>query len=145
MELSDVIAHAARFDDMFYLATVSAGGQPHAVPLAGGWHEGRLYTSLSPTGRTGRNLAHEPRCCAHYQVGEGSGWDSLLIWGEAAILDSVEDKRRLWHGVLPYDPGDWDEGGPENSPGTVFVEIDPSRVLLLHRFGLDGRDEWRKT
>lgn len=143
MDLADVVAQAARFDHQFYLATVSKAGMPHVVPLSGGWQDGRLYTSISPTGRTGRNLAHEPRCCAHYAVGEASGWDSLLVWGGAAILDSVEDKRRLWSGVLPYDPSDWDSGGPDDSPDTVFVEIEPRRALLLYRYGLDGRDEWR--
>jgi nitroimidazol reductase NimA-like FMN-containing flavoprotein (pyridoxamine 5'-phosphate oxidase superfamily) len=143
MDITDVVGHAARIGDVFYLATVSSAGMPHVVPLAGGWNDGCLYTSISPSGRTGRNLAHEARCHVHYQVGDGSNWDSLLVWGEATILDSVEDKRRLWSGVLPYDPSDWASGGPEDSPDTVFVEIEPARALLLHRYGLDGREEWR--
>ena len=144
MDLTDVIDHAARFEHLFYLATVSANGQPHVVPLAGGWKDDRLYVSVAASGRVGRNLVAEPRCCAHYAVGEATGWDSLMIWGEATILDSVEDKRRLWTGVLPYDMGDWEEGGPDDSPDTVFAEIEPTRALLLYRYGLDGRDEWRK-
>jgi nitroimidazol reductase NimA-like FMN-containing flavoprotein (pyridoxamine 5'-phosphate oxidase superfamily) len=144
MDLSDVITHAARFDHLFYLATVSAAGQPHVVPLAGGWNGDRLYVSVDPSGRVGRNLAAEPRCCVHYQVGEGSGWDSLMVWGEATILDSAQDKRRLWRGVLPYDLDDWGSNGPDDSPDTVFAEIQPTRALLLRRYGLDGRDEWRR-
>lgn len=143
MDLTDVIAHASRFDHLLYLSTVSSAGQPHVVPLAGGWHDQRLYLSVSSSGRLARNLASEPRCCAHYQVGQASGWDSLLVWGTAAVLDSVEDKRRLWRGVLPFDLDEWDEGGPEGSPDTVFIEIEPSRALLLRRYGLDGREEWR--
>lgn len=142
MDLSDVVAHARRFEDEFYLATVSPAGEPHVVPLEGGWMDGRLYISIAASGRTGRNLAGEPRCCAHYTVGEATNWDSLLVWGEGTILDSVEDKRRLWRDVLPFDLDEWNEGGPEGSPDTIFVEIDPRRALLLYRYGLDGRDEW---
>lgn len=143
MDLDDVIAHGARFDDTFYLATVSAAAQPHVVPLTGGWQDGRLYASVAADGRVARNLADQPRCCAHYQVGEESGWDSLMLWGLGAVLTAVEDKRRLWHDVVPYDLGDWDPGGPEDSPDTAFIEIVPWRALLLRRYGLDGRDEWR--
>lgn len=143
MELSEVVEHADRFENLLYLATASPNGYPHVVPLSGGWLEGSLYVSVSPSGRLARNLAYDPRCCAHYQVGEAYGWDSLMVWGEGTILDSVIDKRRLWRGVLSYDLDDWDTGGPEDSPDTVFVEIEPTRALLLHRYGLDGRDEWR--
>lgn len=143
VELEDIIAHAARFDDTFYLATVSGQGQPHVVPLTGGWQDGRLYTTVAVDGRAARNLAAEPRCCAHYQVSEESGWDSLMLWGEASVLTAVGDKRRLWRGVIPYDLDDWDPGGPDDSPDTGFIEMVPSRALLLRRYGLDGRDEWR--
>jgi nitroimidazol reductase NimA-like FMN-containing flavoprotein (pyridoxamine 5'-phosphate oxidase superfamily) len=143
VELDDVIAQAARFDDTFYLATVSPEAQPHVVPLTGGWRDGRLYASVAVDGRATRNLEAQPRCCAHYQVSQESGWDSLMLWGRGVVLTDLEDKRRLWHDVIPYDLDDWDPGGPENSPDTAFIEIVPRRALFLRRYGLDGREEWR--
>jgi nitroimidazol reductase NimA-like FMN-containing flavoprotein (pyridoxamine 5'-phosphate oxidase superfamily) len=142
VELSDVIAHAGRFEDTFYLATVSSRSQPHVVPLTGGWQDGALYATVAVDGRAARNLVAQPRCCAHYQVSEESGWDSLMLWGRGSVLTAVEDKRRLWP-VIPYDMDEWDPGGPDGSPDTAFLEIVPRRALLLRRYGLDGREEWR--
>jgi hypothetical protein len=46
-------------------------------------------------------------------------------------------------GVFSYDLDYFEPGGPDVSPATGFLRIEPQRVLLLRRYGFDGREEWR--
>ncbi|MFQ5517748.1 MAG: pyridoxamine 5'-phosphate oxidase family protein [Acidimicrobiia bacterium] len=142
MKLAEVITEAVRLGPILYLAT-AAGGVPHVVPLAGGWADRKLYVSVGSNGRTARNLGDNTRVCVHFEVKESTGWDSLIIWGDVRLLRAVEDKVRLWTGVLPYDLDDFDPGGPHDSPNTCFVEISPARALLLLRYGMEGRRRWQ--
>jgi hypothetical protein len=67
-----------------------------------------------------------------------------MIWGKAAVLTSLEDKRRLWDGVFSYDLNLFSPGGPDDSPKACFLEIVPERAVLLRNFGMGGREEWRR-
>ena len=93
--------------------------------------------------RKTRNVSAHPSVSLHYQVGEDTGWDSLVIWGRATVLGSLEDKRRLWDGVFSYDLNLFSPGGPDESPTTCFIEITPEKAVLLRNFGMSGREEWR--
>lgn len=141
MELSGVIAAARRLGPIAHLATVSPAGGPHVVPVHCEWLDDRLYCTAGQGDTKVRNLAAQPRVCIHYQVAAATGWDSLIIWGTGAVLDAVADKRLLWN-RFGYDLDEFSPGGPEGSPDTVFIEIEPRRALLLLRYGLDGREEW---
>lgn len=46
----------------YYVATVSADGTPHAMPVWGVWVGGRLYFSTGAGSRKARNLAERPAC-----------------------------------------------------------------------------------
>ena len=142
MELTDLIAEHQRFGAIVHMATVSSGGGPHVAPVHADWSDGRLYVMAGTDARKVRNIASNPNVSLHYQVGEKTGWDSLLIWGTAAVLDSLEDKRKLWTGVFSYDLNLFSPGGPDESPTTCFIEITPERAVLLRNFGMAGRDEW---
>lgn len=142
MELGELITQHERFGAIVHLATVTAGGDPHVAPVHADWQDGRLYVMVGTEAMKARNIAAHPSVCLHYQVSKRTGWDSLMIWGRAKVLDSLEDKRRLWDGVFSYDLNLFSPGGPEASPATCFIEIVPSRAVLLRNFGMDGRDEW---
>lgn len=45
-----------------WLATVSADGSPHLMPVGAVWVDGALHFSTGPTTRKGRNLAQDPEC-----------------------------------------------------------------------------------
>lgn len=142
MELADLTTQHQRLGAIVHLATVTPDGDPHVAPVHADWHEDRLYVMVGTGARKTRNIAANPSVSLHYQVGENTGWDSLMIWGRAAVLESLEDKRRLWN-VFSYDLNLFSPGGPDDSPKTGFVEIVPERAVLLRRFGMDGREEWR--
>jgi nitroimidazol reductase NimA-like FMN-containing flavoprotein (pyridoxamine 5'-phosphate oxidase superfamily) len=142
MKISDLIAEHQRLSAIVHLATMTPEGDPHVAPVHADWHDGRLYVMVGTDARKTRNIAAHPSVSLHYQVGEGTGWDSLMIWGQAAVLDSLEDKRRLWN-IFSYDLNLFSPGGPDGSPKTCFLEIVPERAVLLRNFGMDGREEWR--
>ncbi len=143
MDLDDVIREASRLGPIAHLATVTAAGEPHVVPVHVDWLDGRLYCSAGTGDAKVRNLGVQPAACLHFQVAAATGWDSLMIWARGRILTSLEDKRRLWHGVFSYDLNEFDPGGPDNAPESCFLELEPTRAVLLRRYGLDGREAWR--
>ena len=145
MDLSDLKEEHKRFGAIVHLATVTPEGEPHVAPVHADWHEDRLYVMVGTDARKTRNIETNPAVSLHYQVAEHSGWDSLMIWGRAAVLTSLEDKRRLWDGVFSYDLNLFSPGGPDNSPKTCFVEIVPERAVLLRNFGMGGREEWKAS
>jgi nitroimidazol reductase NimA-like FMN-containing flavoprotein (pyridoxamine 5'-phosphate oxidase superfamily) len=126
-----------------YLATVTPAGRPHVVPVHCDWYGNHLYALVGRGDSKVANLRANPAVCLHWQVTEATGWDSLIAWGRAAVLSDLEDKRRLWEGVLSYDLDVFAPGGPEGSPDSCFLEIDIDRAVVLRRFGFDGRDEYR--
>jgi len=143
MELTSLIAEHLRLKAIVHLATVTPDGDPHVAPVHADWSDGLLYVMAGTDARKIRNIAVNPSVSLHYQVGESTGWDSLMIWGRATVLDSLEDKRRLWTGVFDYDLNLFSPGGPDGSPKTCFIEIAPERAVLLRNFGMDGREEWK--
>jgi len=87
-----------------------------------------------------RNIAYQPNVAMHWQVTEAG--DGVEVWGTATIHDDLETKRRLWNGVFDYDLNQFAPGGPEESPGTVFVAVRPVRALYLVTYGMNGRETW---
>ena len=143
MDHAAFVAETHRLGPYIYLATSSAAGAPHVVPIHADWHDGHIYAMVGLHDVKVRNLRANPAVCLHWQVSESTGWDSLLAWGTAAVLATTQDKRRLWSGVLSYDLDAFSTGGPDGSPDTGFLEVTVERAVLLRRFGYDGRDEWR--
>lgn len=145
MTIEELVAEMERLGPYAHLATVTPGGNPHVVPIHVDWCDDALYAMVGRRDTKIRNLAANPAVCLHYQVSEAANWDSLMIWGEARILDSLEDKRRLWEGVLSYDLNAFSPGGPDNSPNSVFLKVTPSRGLVLRQFGMQGREVWESS
>jgi PPOX class probable F420-dependent enzyme len=46
----------------YWVATVRPDGSPHAMPVWGVWHDGRLWFSSGRRSRKARNLDADPRC-----------------------------------------------------------------------------------
>ena len=143
VEFSEVLEHAARLGPIMYVATVTPAGGPHVVPVHVDWHEGLAWCTTGVSDVKAHNISAHPAVCMHSSVSEETGWDHLMIWGEASLVTDVPTKRRLWSDVFSYDLGDFEPGGPDGSPETGFLRIAPRRALVLRRYGFDGRDEWR--
>lgn len=126
-----------------HLATTAPDGAPHVVPVHPSWEDATLWVMVGLESVKVRNIGHDPRVMLHWQVGEDTGFDSLMVWGRAAVHDDLDTKRRLWTGVFDYDLDMFSPGGPEGSPETGFVAIEPERAVVLRAFGSAGREEWR--
>jgi hypothetical protein len=64
---------------VYWIATVSPDGRPHATPVDGLWRDGSLYFSGHPQTRRQRNLAANPAVCVHLE----SGTDVVTMNGSA--------------------------------------------------------------
>ena len=92
-----------------------------------------------------KNLAANPNVSCHWQVGESTGFDSLMLWGTGEVVDDIDTERRLWEGGFDYDLNDFAPDGPDNSPDTAFMKLTPSKAVLLRQFGAGGREDWRAS
>jgi hypothetical protein len=54
----------------------------------------------------------------------------------------LDTKRRLWNGVFDYDLNLFAPGGPEASPETAFVAVQPSRAMYMKAYGMGGTTRW---
>jgi PPOX class probable F420-dependent enzyme len=143
MDLATVKDHGKALSAWAHIATVGADGNPDVVPVVPAWEGDVLWAFTGANSVKVRNIRANPNVALHWQVGESG--DGLEVWGVATVHDDVETKRRLWDGVFDYNLADFAPGGPENSPDTVFVAIQPQRALFLKNYGMAGIDRWSAT
>lgn len=141
MDLNDVKREAARLGPMAYVASVRPDGRPHAVPVAVSWADDKVYGFVATQSVKVGNLRANPAVQLHWVVSDATNWDSLIIDGTAAIVDTTEGRRALWD-RMGYDLSMFEPGGPE-ADSHVFIEVTPGRALLLRKYGTEGRDTWR--
>jgi general stress protein 26 len=141
VDLEDVKQHAARLSMWTYFATTKADGHPHVVPVHPCWSGDKAYVFAGPNSQKARNLARDDRFSMHYTVGFDTDFDGLFIDGRAAIVTDVDRKRELW-GVMDYPLEQFGgHNGPED-PDTGFLELTPTRAVLLVAMGRGGRQVW---
>lgn len=142
MDLDQVRAEHERLGAWAHLATVCADGSPHAVPVHPCWEGDTLWIMSGLSSVHTRNLARRGDTMLHWQVGESSNFDSLMIWGAAEIHDDLDTRRRLWEGVFDYDLSMFAPEGPDDAADVGFVAVTPTRAVVLRFFGSQGREEW---
>ncbi len=144
MDLQELKDHGTRIGMWAHLATVGADGAPDVVPVHPCWEDETLWVMIGTDSVKARNVAANDAVALHWQVGDSSGFDSLLVWGTATVHDDLETKQRLWTGVFDYDLSGFAPGGPDASPGTAFLAVHPTRATLLRNMGTGGRETWTK-
>ncbi|HXC80051.1 MAG TPA: pyridoxamine 5'-phosphate oxidase family protein [Candidatus Acidoferrum sp.] len=94
----------------YWLSSVWPDGRPHAMPVWGMWHEGRLWFSSSRLSRKSRNLSADPRCvittedAANPLVVEGIA-EPITDPHELDILLALENaKYSTDYGIETVDP-----------------------------------------
>jgi general stress protein 26 len=140
MELDEIKQQGKQLSMWAHMATVGADGDPDVVPVHPCWEGDVLWVMTGATSVKVRNIAHHPAVAVHWQVTEAG--DGLEVWGRATVHDDLETKRRLWDGVFDYNLSDFAPGGPDDSPGTVFVAIEPRRAVAIKQYGMGGIDHW---
>lgn len=140
MDLERVRSEAARLSMWAHVATVGADGAPDVTPVHPCWEGDTIWFMAGLQSVKARNIAHNADVAMHWQVTETG--DGLEVWGVAAVHGDLETKRRLWEGVFDYDLNAFAAGGPEGSPETGFISIQPTRALYLAMYGMQGRETW---
>jgi general stress protein 26 len=140
MDLEQVKTESARLSPWAHLATVGVDGDPDVAPVHPAWEGDTLWIMTGTSSVKARNIAHHPNVAMHWQVTEAG--DGIEVWGEASIHTDLETKQRLWNGVFDYNLSDFAPGGPDDSPDTGFVAVQPKRALYLIAYGMGGRDTW---
>jgi nitroimidazol reductase NimA-like FMN-containing flavoprotein (pyridoxamine 5'-phosphate oxidase superfamily) len=139
--LDEVIADSRRYGPFAYLATVSASGTPYVSPVAVAWRGHELLTFLGVPEAKIANVRANGKVTVHFTVGETTGWDSCVLWTEARIAETTEERRELWD-AMGYDLDAFEPGGPE-ADTHVFLVMRPTRALILRSYGRGGRFTWR--
>jgi general stress protein 26 len=139
--LDDIKAEASRLSPWAHLATVGADGKPDVAPVHPAWEGDTLWVMSFGDSVKVKNLAAHDDVALHWQVTEAG--DGVEVWGTARVHDDLETKRRLWQGVFDYDLDLFSPGGPEGSPNTVFISVQPQRAVALKFYGVAGRDTWK--
>lgn len=140
MNLDELKAHTKKASPWAHMATVGSDGAPDVVPVHPAWEGDTLWIMVSRTSVKVRNLANENRVALHWQV-TATG-DGVEVWGLAKVVDDVKVKRRLWNGVFDYDLNAFSPSGPDNSPETVFISIEPTRAMYMKSYGIAGIERW---
>jgi general stress protein 26 len=138
--LEEIKAECVRLSPWAHLATVRPDGTPDVVPVHPCWEGDVLWVMIGGESRKARNVRDNDKVALHWQVTETG--DGVELWGTATLHDDVETKRRLWHGVFDYDLNLFAPGGPDDSPGTAFLAVHPTRALVLWAYGMRGRAVW---
>ncbi|MGI9595171.1 MAG: pyridoxamine 5'-phosphate oxidase family protein [Acidimicrobiales bacterium] len=140
ISLDEVRTFAQGLSPWAHLATVGADGHPDVVPVHPCWEGDTLWTMLGSGSVKARNVGANENVALHWQVTEVG--DGVEIWGTAELATDLETKRRLWDGVFDYDLNAFAPGGPDDSPGTGFLAIRPTRALVVKQYGMGGMQRW---
>jgi general stress protein 26 len=139
--LDEVKSFATSLSPWAHLASVGADQAPDVVPIHPAWEGDTLWAMVGAGSVKARNIEHNPQVALHWQVTENG--DGVELWGTASVHTDVETKRRLWTGVFDYNLSDFAPGGPDDSPDTGFIAVQPSRALILLAYGMKGMRRWR--
>jgi nitroimidazol reductase NimA-like FMN-containing flavoprotein (pyridoxamine 5'-phosphate oxidase superfamily) len=143
LTLADVEADSKRYGPLAYLGTVSASGTPYTSPVAVNWIDDEVVAFVATPEAKVANVRANGKMTVHFSVGESTGWDSCVLWGEARVLDTTEQRRALWD-RMGYDLGRFEPGGPE-ADSHVFIAMRPTKAVILRNYGIGGRLEWRAS
>lgn len=141
--LDDIRQDSRRYGPFAYVATTGADGDPHLAPVAVNWVGDDIVAFVLATSRKVRNVRENPRATVHFAVGETTGWDSCIVWGEATIVDTTPGRVALWD-EMGYDLRAFEPGGPE-SDNHVFLVVRPTRATILRTYGMAGRSSWKRS
>ena len=140
MTLDEIKVQCARLSPWAHVATVGSDNQPDVSPVHPCWEADTLWVMCFNGSVKVQNVRVNPNVAFHWQV-DASG-DGVELWGLATIVDDLETKRRMWNGVFDYDLSAFAPGGPDNSPDTVFMAVQPTRAVYLKMYGANGSHRW---
>jgi len=102
-----------------WVATASASGDAHLVPLSLAWTDGRLVVAVKDTSRTARDIAASGRA----RLAIGPTRDVTMVDARLERRVDVADSEALGDAYAAQ--ADWD---PRGDSGYVFLVMRPERV-----------------
>ena len=102
-----------------WVATASASGAPHLVPVSLAWVDGRVVIAVEATSATARNL----NASGQARLAVGPTRDVVMI--DAVLEKAVDVATDDALGAAYVGQADWD---PRRSTGYVFLVLRPVRV-----------------
>lgn len=142
LTLEQLREESVRFGRLAFIATASRSGTPYASPVTVAWNGDTLLAFLASNEAKVANVRLNPKVSVHFSVSAETDWDSCVLWGTGKIIDDTAGRRALWD-KMGYDCNLFEPGGPE-ADTHVFLEIEPTRGLILRNYGIKGRDSWRQ-
>ncbi len=143
MDLAQAALEAKRLGQVAFVATTRPDGRPHAVPVLVAWHDDAVYAFVSTGSVKVRNLRANQKVMVHWQVSQDTNLDSLVVEGNAEVIDTAEGRRWLWD-KMGYECDAFEPGGPEANTH-VFIRVVPVRITFLKMYGTQGREVWRRS
>lgn len=116
---ADTLAMLARPEIDVWVATASASGTPHLVPLSLAWVDERVVVAVETSSLTARNLTASGTA----RLAVGPTRDVVMIDAELDRVVDVPDDAALGEAYAAQ--ADWD---PRTSEGYAFVVLRPVRV-----------------
>jgi len=130
MRLKKSLAKLITWERTCRVATASAAGVPHVVPVCHVLVDGKLYFASDTGARKVRNLKANPQIAVTVDL-YSDDWSNLkgvLLQGGAGLIEKgprFRKIRRLLYAKYPQYP---DEAALEESE-VVIVEVTPARVF----------------
>jgi hypothetical protein len=116
---ADTLAKLATPAIDVWVATASAGGVPHLVPVSLAWVDERLVIAVAGTSVTARNLTASGQA----RLAVGPTRDVVMI--DAVLEQTVDVAADVALGEAYVGQSDWD---PRREPDYVFLVLRPVRV-----------------
>ena len=118
----------------YALATASADGTPHLIPIWGAWVDGHWYVEGGPT-RWQRNLRENPRMAIQVELGD----DVVIVEGTATELTAPPEplSSAILGGYAKYIEAKDYEASPENWAEGGLWCLQPSKAFAWSRFPED--------
>ena len=124
---------------IYWLATTSAAGAPHLIPIWGAWVDGRWYVEGGPT-RWQRNLRENPQLAIHIESPSGEvviveGSCVEIVAPEPALADRILGGYAKYEPGYAADPANWSRGGLwELRPLKAFAWTTFPKDMTRYRF-----------
>ena len=117
----------------YWLTTIAADGQPHAVPVWGIWYRNRLHFEGGMKTAWAWHLIRDPRITAHLPNGE----QVVIIEGIAHIIEDDDIDSDEWNRLDSAFQSKYqlDKGSP-------YWYIEPRKMLAWDGGGLQTMTRW---
>jgi hypothetical protein len=117
----------------YWITSVSAYGQPHAVPVWAALVDDALWFGGGP--RTKRNLLANPRVSVHLE----SGSEVVILEGAATVVDAPDPAVSQAIDDQYAEKYDWRPSAEEDGPvGAGWFRLEPEKIIAWTQFPADA-------